>query len=81
MRSSVVWFSLGQELKSIYAMRVTRGYWKQRILLKIHAKSLGDCGFRVSRTFESFVFTPKGRDSSYFGLVSIIGAVWLSLMA
>ena len=40
-------------------------------------KSLGDHGFRVSRTSESFVFAPRGRDSSYFGLFSILGAVWL----
>ena len=40
-------------------------------------KSSGDRGFRVSRTSESFVFAPRGRDSSYFGLFSILGAVWL----
>ena len=35
----------------------------------------------VSRTSESFVFTPRGRDSSYFGLFSILGAFWLSFNA
>ena len=58
-----------------------RGYQKQRISLKIHAKSWGDCGFRVSGTSESFVFAPRGRDSFYFGLFSILGAVWLSFNA
>ena len=50
-----------------------RGYQKQRIL----PKSSGDCGFRVSRTSESFVFAPRSRDSSYFHLFSNLGAVWL----
>ena len=62
-------------------MRATCGYQKQRISSKIHAKSSGDRGFQVSRTFESFVFTPRGRDSSYFSLFSILGAVWLSFNA
>ena len=57
------------------------GYHKQRILLKIHAKSSGDRGFWVPGTSKSFVFAPRGRDSSYFGLFSIIGAVWLSFNA
>ena len=35
----------------------------------------------VSETSESFVFAPRGRDSSYFGLFSILGAVWLSFNA
>ena len=81
LRSSVARFSSGQELKSIYVTRATRGYRKQRILPKIQAKSLGDRGFRVSRTSESFVFTPRGRDSYYFGLFSILGVVWLSFNA
>ena len=81
LRSSVARFSSGQELKSIYAMRSTRGYRKQRISSKIQAKSSGDHGFRVSKAFESFVFAPRGRDSSYFGLFSILGAVWLSFNA
>ena len=54
---------------------------KKRILPKIQAKSLGDHGFQVSGTSESFVFTPRGRDSSYFGLFSILGTVWLSFNA
>ena len=62
-------------------MRATRGYQKQRISSKIKAKSSGDQGFRVSGTFESFVFSLRGRDSSYFVLFSIIGAVWLSFNA
>ena len=41
-------------------------------------KSSGDRGFRVSGTSESFVFASRGRYSSYFGLFSILGAVWLS---
>ena len=81
LRSSVARFSSGQELKSIYATRATHEYRKQRISPKIHAKSSRDYGFRVSGTFESFVFTPRGRDSSYFGLVSILRAVWLSFNA
>ena len=48
------------------------------ISLKIQEKSSGDRGFRVFGTSESFVFAQRGRDSSYFGLFSIIGAVWLS---
>ena len=59
-------------------MRAARGYRKQRISSKIQAKSSGDRGFRVSETSESFVFDPRGRDSSYFGLFSILWAVWLS---
>ena len=81
LRSSVARFSSGQELKFIYATRATRGYQKQRISLKIHSKSLGDRGFRVSGTSESFIFAPRGKDSSYFGLFSITGAVWLSFNA
>ena len=81
LRSLVDRFSLGQELKSIYATRVMRGHRKQRILPKIHAKSLEDRGFRVSGTSESFVFALRGRDSSYFGLFSNLGAVWLSFNA
>ena len=81
LRSSVARFSLGQELKSIYATKATRGYQKQRISSKIQVKSSGDRGFRVSETSESFVFAPRGRDSSYFGLFSILGAVWLSFNA
>ena len=55
-----------------------RGYRKQRISLKIQAKSSGDRRFRVSGTSESFVFVSRGRDFFYFGLFSILGAVWLS---
>ena len=58
-----------------------RGYRKQRISSKIHAKSSGDHGFRLFGTFESFIFAPRGRDSSYFGLFSIIRAFWLSFKA
>ena len=54
---------------------------EQRILPKIHTKSSGDRGFRVSKTSESFVFAPRGMDSSYFGLFYILGAVWLSFNA
>ena len=79
--SSIARFSSGQELKSIYATRATRGYQKQRISSKIQAKSSGDSGFRVSKTFESFIFAPRGRDSSYFDLFSILGVVWLSFNA
>ena len=75
LQSSVARFLSGQKLKSIYAMRATRGYRKQRILLKIQAKSWGDHGFQVFGTSESFIFAPRGRDSSYFGLFSILGAV------
>ena len=78
---SVAQFSSGQELKSIYATRATRGYQKQKISPKIHAKSSGDHGFRVSGTFESFVFALRGRDSSYFCLFSIVGTIWLSFNA
>ena len=48
---------------------------------KIHSKSLGDRGFRISGTSKSFVFAPRDRDSSYFGLFSILWAVWLSFNA
>ena len=47
----------------------------------IQAKSSGDRRFRVSGTSESFVFALRGRDSSYFGLFSILGAFWLSFNA
>ena len=57
------------------------GTRKQRISLKIQAKSLGDCGFRVSVASESFIFVPRGRGSSYFGLFSILRVVWLSFNA
>ena len=49
--------------------------------LMIHAKSSGDRGFRVFRISESFVFALRSRGSSYFGLFSIIGAIWLSFNA
>ena len=52
-----------------------------RISPKIQVKSSGDRGFRVSGTSKSFVFTPRGRDSSYFGLFSILWVVWLSFNA
>ena len=81
LRSSIARFSSGQKLKSLYMTRATGGYRKQRISPKIQVKSLGDCGFQVSRTFESFFFAQRGRDSSYFGLFSILGAVWLSFNA
>ena len=81
LRSSVNRFSSSQELKFIYETRVMRGYRKQRISPKIHAKSSEDRGFRVSGTSESFVFALRGMDSSYFGLFSILGAVWLSFNA
>ena len=32
-------------------------------------------------TSKIFFYAPRGRDSSYFGLFSIIGAVWLSFNA
>ena len=81
LRSSVAWFSSSQKLKFIYATRATRGYQKQGISPKIHTKSSGYRGFRVSETSRSFVFTIRGRISSYFGLFSILGAVWLSFNA
>ena len=81
LRRLVARFSSSQELKSIYATRAMRGYRKQRIFPKIQAKSLGDRGFRVSKTFESFVLAPRGRDSSYFGSFSILRDVWLSFNA
>ena len=31
--------------------------------------------------FLEFFYAPRGRDSSYFGLFSIIGVVWLSFNA
>ena len=68
LRSFVARFSSSQEIKSIYVMRVMLGYRKQRISPKIQAKSSGDRVFRVSETSKSFVFAPRGRDSSYFGL-------------
>ena len=80
-RSSTGQNSCSQEPKFIYATRATRGYQKQRISSKIQAKSLRDRGFRVSGTSESFIFALRGRDSSYFGLFSILGAVWLSFNA
>ena len=46
LRSLVVRFSSGQELKSIYATRAMLGYRKQRVSPKIQAKSLGDRGFQ-----------------------------------
>ena len=81
LQSLVARFSSGQELNSIYVTRAMRGCWKQRVSPKIHAKSLGDCGFRVSETSKSFVFAPRVRDSSYFGLFSIIWDVWLMFNA
>ena len=35
----------------------------------------------VHQTFYSFFYAQRGRDSSYFGLFSILGAVWLSFNA
>ena len=32
----------------------------------------------VHGTSESFFYAPRGKDSSYFGLFSILGAFWLS---
>ena len=48
---------------------------------KIQAKSSGDHRFWVSGASASFVFALRGRDSSYFALFSILGAVWLSFNA
>ena len=73
--SPIARYSSAQELKYIYTMRATRGYQKQRISPKIQAKSLGDRGFRVSKTSKRFIFAPRGRDSSYFDLFSILGAI------
>ena len=81
LRSLITKFSSGQELKCTYATRAMSGYWRQRILLKIQAKSSRDHGFRVSGISENFVFAQRGRDSSYFDLFSILGAVWLSFNA
>ena len=71
----------GKERVEREAPRATHGYWRQRISLKIQAKRSRDRGFRVSGTFENFIFARRGRDSSYFGLFSIIGSVWLSFNA
>ena len=35
----------------------------------------------VHKTSYIFFYAPRGRDSSYFGLFSILGAVWLSFNA
>ena len=44
-------------------------------------KSKVSCLGSVHGTSKIFFYTPRGRDSSYFGLFFIIGAVWLSFNA
>ena len=61
----------GQDLKSKYSSRATRGHRNQEFSSKIRAKSSGGRGFRASRSSEGFVFTPRGREPSYSGLFSI----------
>ena len=61
----------GQDLKSEYSSRATRGHQNQEFLSEIRAESLGGHGFRSSGSPKSFVFTPRGREPSYSYLVSI----------
>ena len=52
--------------------------------LRIQARRWGNQRFHlrsVYKTSLSFLYVPRGRYSSYFGLFSILEAVWLSFNA
>ena len=73
------------ELKFFVSMRATCRHQKGGISSKIHRRRFGEIkGFEFRKCFKAsygFYYSPRGRDSSYFGLFSILGAVWLSFNA
>ena len=73
---------MGQGLKSEYSGRATRGYQKLHVLPRFCAEGAGSQKLRVQDVFAELprviAHVSRGRDPSYFGLFSILGAVWLS---
>ena len=62
-----------------------RGYQKLKVFPRFHAEGLGSRKLRVQEVFAELprVIAHASRDRyfSYFGLFSILGAVWLSFNA
>ena len=61
----------GQDLKSEYSSRATRGHRNQEFSSKFRAEVQEGRGSRVFGTPKSFVFAPRGREPSYSGLYFI----------
>ena len=64
-------FPSGQDLKSEYPSKATRGHRNQEFLSKIRAGVQEGRGSRVFGNPKSFVFSPRGREPSYSGLFLI----------
>ena len=77
--------SSSPELKLFVSTRAMRRHQKRGISPKIHRRGFGEIeGFKFRKCFKAsygFYYAPRGGDYSYFGLFSIIGAVWLSFNA
>ena len=69
--SGPVNFALGQDLKSEYSSRATRGHQNKEFSSEIRAESSGGRGFRASGSLKSFVFSPRGWEPYYSSLFSI----------
>ena len=64
LRSSVGRLTSGQDLKSEYSLRATRGHQNKEFSSEIRAESLGGRGFQASWCSKRFIFTPRGREPS-----------------
>ena len=66
-------------------MRAMRGYQKLRVSPRFRVEGSGSRKLRIREVFAGLprdvAHAPRGRDSSYFGLFSIIRDVWLSFNA
>ena len=76
---------MGQGLKSEYSAKATRGYEKLQVSPRFRAEGSRSRKLRVQEVFAELprvvAHASKGMDSSYFGLFSILRAVWLSFNA
>ena len=76
---------MGQGLKSEYSTRAMCGYQKLQVSPRFRAEGLGSRKLRIQEVFAKLpqvvAHALRGRDSSYFGLFSILGAVWLGFNA
>ena len=73
--------SVGQDLKSEYSSRATRGRQNKEFSSNIQAEARESRGSRVFGTLKSFVFASRGRDFLLLRLFLLTGhsmAVWFS---
>ena len=67
---------MGQGLKSEYSVRATCGYQKLQVSSRFHAEGSGSRKLWIQKVFAELprvvAHTSRGRDSSYFGLFSIL---------